>query len=84
MQSSVNPAQRMNWALGIINIMISASATGGVTAAAISDTETIKVGSGSRFRSGGVGGGLLMMTQKQLLNQPSLSMLISSILFLMN
>lgn len=60
----------------------SAQATGGVTVAAISDTETIKVGSGSRLVSGG--GGVLIMTQRQLLNQPSLSMLISSILFLMN
>lgn len=32
----------------------------------------------------GEGGGVLIMTQRQSLNQPSLSMLISSILFLMN
>lgn len=69
------------------SLIVSASATGGVTAASFSDTDTIKVGSGSGF--GGevevVGRGwVLMMTQRQLLNQPSLSMLISSIFFLMN
>lgn len=38
-----------------------------------------------RFKIGlGRGGGVLIMTQRQSLNQPSLSMLISSILFLMN
>lgn len=68
------------------SLIVSASATGGVTAASFSDTDTIKVGSGSGL--GGCGGGgegvVLMMTQRQLLNQPSLSMLISSIFFLMN
>lgn len=59
------------------SLIVSASTTGGV-----SDTETIKVGSGSRLGVEGFGG--MMMTQRQLLNQPSLSMLISSILFLMN
>lgn len=69
------------------SLIVSASATGGVTAASFSDTDTIKVGSGSGF-GGGVEvvgrGWVLMMTQRQLLNQPSLSMLISSIFFLMN
>lgn len=66
-----------------VSLIFSALAAGGVNAAAISDTETIKVGSGSRsfFE---VGAGVLIMTLRQLLNQPSLSMLISSILFLMN
>lgn len=64
------------------SLIVSASATGGITVTAISDTEMIKVGSGSGLVV--VGGGLLMMTQRQLLNQPSLSMLISSIFFLMN
>lgn len=70
------------------SLIVSASATGGVTAASFSDTDTIKVGSGSGFGGGGVEvvgrGWVLMMTQRQLLNQPSLSMLISSIFFLMN
>lgn len=66
------------------SLIVSASATGGVTAASFSDTDTIKVGSGSGFGGGGWRGWVLMMTQRQLLNQPSLSMLISSIFFLMN
>ncbi len=37
------------------SLIVSASATGGVTAAAISDTETIKVGSGSGLGDGGGG-----------------------------
>lgn len=37
------------------SLIVSASATGGVTAASFSDTDTIKVGSGSGF--GGVEGG---------------------------
>lgn len=39
------------------SLIVSASATGGVTAASFSDTDTIKVGSGSGFGGGGGGGG---------------------------
>ncbi len=65
------------------SMLVSAPATSGVAATADSDMDTIKVGSGSGLGEG-YGGGLLMMTLRQLLNQPSLSMLISSIFFLMN